>query len=246
MRRKKETHKDKEKAVVVGILTHKGGVGKTFLAKHLIYLLGGLDNKVLGVDYDTQGDLMKWATEYAWDGEDFIEMENFDLLYSPENLNVVEEYLYDYDFIIIDGRPEYRGIGRVLSFLDVLIVPVEGRLSFEGTRDILEILSLISKEIDILVVRNKLSRLSVDLNRKEKKVIEALVNEYGVELHIVSIVYSEAVRMAEMQGKYAWEFPGHIGRGIAVSLGSIANWLNLNYGNGKVYKLAKKLEVENE
>lgn len=235
--------KKRKEGSVIGIISHKGGVGKTFLAKHLIYLLGNLGYRVLGIDYDTQGDLMKWATGYKWQGEKFVEEELYDLMYSPGKIDV-KELKREYDFIVVDGRPDYEGIVKLVSSLDLLIIPVEGRLSVEGARDVLEIISVVpKKDVDILLIRNKLTRQAMDINKREAGIVRALADEYGVTFYIVSIVYTEAVRVAEFEGKNAWEFPGNMGRGIAVALGSIANWISKNYGDAeKVYSLSKMKE----
>jgi len=234
----------KKRGAVIGIISHKGGVGKTFLAKHLICLLGGLGYKVLGIDYDQQGDLMKWATSFEWEGEDFVRMEKYDLLYSPARLDV-NDLKGRYDFIVVDGRPDYEAIVKLASVLDLLIVPVEGRLSIEGAKDILEILSVVPKKrLEVLIVRNKLARQDLDLNRREREIIRTLAEEYDVEVFLVSIVHSEAIRLAEFEGKNVWDFPGRLGIGVCISLGSIANWISREYGDKKkYYKLKKKLEV---
>jgi len=52
---------------VVGVFNFKGGVGKTFIASHLLFYLNKeTDYKIYGLDTDIQADLMKWCSNGKW------------------------------------------------------------------------------------------------------------------------------------------------------------------------------------
>lgn len=237
----KESKKSK-KAVVIGVLGHKGGTGKTFLSKHLVVLLSNMGYGVLGIDYDKQGDLMKWASGYKWNGESELSIDNYDLIYEPKSLDV-SAFLRDYDYIVIDSRPDYEGMGKVLQKIDVAIIPVDGRLSIEGAKDVIEISQYVGNNADILLVRNKLMGRDVALNLREKKVLQSLADEYGVAIHLISIIDSEGVRMAEMNGGNVWEYPGKIGKTVGMALITLSNFLSKQYGKGIELKVNRSTKI---
>jgi len=219
-------------AVVIGILGHKGGTGKTFLSKHLITLLSNLEYKVLGIDFDKQGDLMKWASGYEWNGENFLTVNGYDLLYETNVLDL-SPFINEYDFIVVDSRPDYEGMGKVLQKVDIAIIPVDGRLSMEGAKDVIEISRYVHNNAKVLLVRNKLKGIDRALNLREKKILESLAAEYQISIHLISIIDSEGVRMAEMNGDNAWEYPGRVGKTVGTALISLANFLSNEYGKGR-------------
>lgn len=230
------------KGKVVVVMGHKGGIGKTFITKHIIELLSRLDYKVLGVDYDSQGDLMKWSSRYKWHGEPMLKLNNkLDVVYVRLIRGFsVESYIRKYDYIVVDSRPDYEELVDILNMSNCVILPIEGRLSMEGAKDILEVNKFLGKKVDILLVRNKILGRFVNLNQKERRLLRSLSDGYNVPIHLVSIIDSESVRVAEMDGHNVWEFPGRIGKNVGYALMSIVNFLSLEYGNKRVFRITSK------
>jgi|GEM_PF-5355713 len=221
---------------VISVMNHKGGVGKTFLSLHLVKGLSMLDYKVLGVDYDTQGDLMKWGSRGKWRGEKRLNVDGADFVFSPGDI-----YLEDkYDFVVVDGRPEYSAMPTLFNYSDMLIVPVDGRLSMDGAEDVASVRKEIKKtSIPIVIVRNKMETLR-GLNQKETKILQALADRYQVKIDVLSLPYSPSVRMAEVSFLTLWDIKTKGGATMREYVKMLVNYISNIFGDGRILEPARR------
>ena len=214
---------------VIGIINHKGGVGKTFLATHLALGLGDLMNyKVCAVDYDAQGDLMKWGTGGKWNGEDNVMYHNVIFVYSPGDIAFQE----DFDFVIVDGRPSYDAFPSFFRECNIIIVPVEGRLSVDGATDILRFENELNSKVPVWIIKNKVWQAK-SLSDREKEIVDIMVKTYNIDVFHSDFSNSESVRMAEANLIPIWGLNGHHAKGIKDAMIDILNWISKQFGDGR-------------
>ena len=186
----------------IGIFNFKGGVGKTFLASHILMGLAEMKKKVLGIDVDPQGDLMKWVSGWKWNKEKTLSAVGVDLIWGahPDN----EERGFDipdgYETVIIDGRPSLDTLSFLMDMIDSVIVPVKGRLSFEASMELRAAIEGINPKIKVFIIRNEMLPQRVVASREE---IDWLGSS-GINIFEFGIQRSVRVRQAETEGKAIW------------------------------------------
>jgi len=231
---------------VIGILNHKGGVGKTFLAFHLAAGLGDMMGyKVLAIDYDAQGDLMKWGSGGKWNGEERYDTKNVTYYYSPDRIDIETEQTDLFDFVLIDGRPDYNAMSDFIEKCDALFVPVQGRLSLDGATDVFRIRQFMEKKnVPVWIIRNMMAQVA-QLISGENKLITLLEKTYDVRVGVSCFSYSESVRMAERYLTPIWYLPGNTGNVIKTGLTKMLNWLSDQFGDARKLNATAFKEVYN-
>lgn len=191
--------------MVIGIFNFKGGVGKTFLASHILMCLAEMEKKVLGIDLDPQGDLMKWVTGWIWNREKTFSTRGVDLIWGahPDHEEKGFDIPSGYEYIILDGRPTLDTLSWLLDIIDCVIVPVKGRLSFDASIELGQAIAGVKPNTRIYVIRNEILPQRVIAHREE---IEFLKN-LGIGMFQFGILRSVRVRQAEAEGKAIWEMP---------------------------------------
>jgi MinD-like ATPase involved in chromosome partitioning or flagellar assembly len=219
---------------IIGVMNHKGGVGKTFISVHLAKGLGDMMRyNVLAVDFDVQGDLMKWGSGGKWEGEEQYDDGQVCYLYSPNVIKYTTKHTQEYDFVVIDARPNYDAMSDFLEECDVLFIPLQGRLSFDGAMDVFKIRQFMQKgSVPVWIIRNMMPQAR-DLLPKENKLVALLENTYDVRIGHSCFSYTEAVRMAEAQLTALWYLPGNMAIKIKEEMTGMLNWVSEEYGDGR-------------
>jgi chromosome partitioning protein len=104
---------------VVGMLSRKGGVGKTTLAVHLAVLAQISGRRTLLVDLDTQQSAAEWWRAREADSPQLVETE-------PSNLRVVLEAARTdgVDLVVVDTRPLVEPDAALIAGLaDLILIP---------------------------------------------------------------------------------------------------------------------------
>jgi len=199
----------------VGVFNHRGGVGKTFLSSHIAMRIAIDGHKVLGIDMDEQGDMMRWVGglksdgDWVWQDEKKLTSRGVDLIwgfhpdYEPlegaESLKIPDEY----EYVIIDGRPDARTFVDVVALLDGIIVPVKGRLSMEGARALQKMAKELRPEVRIFLIKNEVLPTRLVFSAEESK----MMDRYELGKFNYGIYQSARVRQAEGQGLALWDLP---------------------------------------
>ena len=191
--------------MIIGIFNFKGGVGKTFLASHILMGLAALEKKVLGIDVDPQGDLMKWLSGWKWSKEKTLSVNGVDLIWGahPDNDEKGFEIPKGYEYIIIDGRPSLENLSYLLDMIDVVIVPVKGKLSFEASMELRQAIEGINPKVKVFIIRNEVLPQRVVASRGEVDWLKST----GMEIFEFGLLRSVRVRQAETEGKAIWDLP---------------------------------------
>jgi chromosome partitioning protein len=107
--------------MIIGVLSQKGGVGKTTIAVNLAatYAKSGL--RTLLVDADPQGSSMQWSE--ARDAEPMFSVIGMAKTTLHKDL---PEIAKDYQVVIIDGAPRVNELGRAAILAsDLVLIPVQ-------------------------------------------------------------------------------------------------------------------------
>jgi chromosome partitioning protein len=119
--------------MIVCLVNNKGGVGKTTIAVNLAYCIGQKQDRVLLIDADPLGCVVKW--------QGFSESRTFDVVHYPEGSlhKDIDRLSKDYSHIVIDTPPGMSSI--VFSSLmtsHLAIVPIDpSALSIWSSRKII-------------------------------------------------------------------------------------------------------------
>lgn len=106
--------------MILGVLSQKGGVGKTTLAVNLAAALSA-DRRVLLVDADPQGSALAWSA--ARDRDPLFPVVG---MAKPTLHRDLPELARDYDVVVIDGAPRVNDLGRAAILAsDLVLIPVQ-------------------------------------------------------------------------------------------------------------------------
>ena len=107
--------------MIVGILSQKGGVGKSTISINLAATLASRRRRVILVDADPQGSAMAWSS--AREAAPLFPVVG---MAKPTLHKDLPEVARDYDHVIIDGAPRVNDLGRAAIIAsDLVVIPVQ-------------------------------------------------------------------------------------------------------------------------
>ncbi len=107
--------------MIIGVLSQKGGVGKTTIAVNLAATFAKSGLRVLLVDADPQGSALQWSA--ARDAEPLFSVVGMPKVTLHRDLPDIAQ---DYQVVIIDGAPRVNELGRAAILAsDHVLIPVQ-------------------------------------------------------------------------------------------------------------------------
>lgn len=107
--------------MIIGVLSQKGGVGKTTIAVNLAATFAKSGARVLLVDADPQGSALQWSA--ARDAETLFSVVGMAKATLHRELPDIAK---DYQMVIIDGAPRVNELGRAAILAsDMVLIPVQ-------------------------------------------------------------------------------------------------------------------------
>jgi chromosome partitioning protein len=107
--------------MILGVLSQKGGVGKTTLAINLAAVFAKSGLRTLLVDADPQGSSLAWSS--ARELEPLFPVVG---MAKPTLHRDLPEIAKDYDMVVLDGAPRVNDLGRsAIMASDLVLVPVQ-------------------------------------------------------------------------------------------------------------------------
>ena len=107
--------------MIVGVLSQKGGVGKTTIAINTAATLALRGQRVLLVDADPQGSSLAWSS--ARDRDPLFPVVG---MAKPSLHRDLPAMAKDYDVVVIDGAPRVNELGRsAILASDTILIPVQ-------------------------------------------------------------------------------------------------------------------------
>ncbi|MCD7111815.1 AAA family ATPase [Rhizobium sp. DKSPLA3] len=107
--------------MIIGVLSQKGGVGKTTIAVNLAATFAKSGLRVLLVDADPQGSALQWSA--ARDAEPLFSVVGMAKATLHKELPDIAK---DYQVVVIDGAPRVNELGRAAILAsDLVLIPVQ-------------------------------------------------------------------------------------------------------------------------
>ena len=107
--------------MIIGVLSQKGGVGKTTLTLNLAAHFAGSGARVLVVDADPQGSALAWSS--ARERPPLFPVIG---MAKPTLHRDLPDVASDYDMVLIDGAPRVNDLGRAAILAsDLVLIPVQ-------------------------------------------------------------------------------------------------------------------------
>lgn len=200
--------------MVIAVYNQRGGVGKTFFSSHLAMLLAFYKRKVCLMDMDGQGNSMKWVGgqnaegAWNWDGEQkTMTARGVDLIWAghPDFYegNVFPEIPQGYEFTIIDCRPELDVLSSVIDLLDLVVIPVKGRFSYDSAADVKYVVDQLrgKNQVKVFILKNEMMPNRMIASREEQAYLEAI----NANIFPFGFLRDGKVRSAELGGVPIWQ-----------------------------------------
>lgn len=107
--------------MIIGVLSQKGGVGKTTIAVNLAAGFAAVGRRVLLVDGDPQGSALAWAS--AREREPLFSVVG---MAEPTLHRDLPSLASGYDVVVIDGAPRANDLARsVVMASEIVLIPVQ-------------------------------------------------------------------------------------------------------------------------
>lgn len=107
--------------MIVGVLSQKGGVGKTTIAVNAAATLALRGRRVLLVDADPQGSSLAWSS--AREADPLFPVVG---MAKPTLHRDLPAIARDYEYVLIDGAPRVNELGRsAIMASDAILIPVQ-------------------------------------------------------------------------------------------------------------------------
>ena len=107
--------------MIIGVLSQKGGVGKSTISINLAAALAMRGGRVLLVDADPQGSAMSWSS--VREIEPLFPVVG---MAKPTLHKDLPELARDFDHVVIDGAPRVNDLGRAAIIAsDIVVIPVQ-------------------------------------------------------------------------------------------------------------------------
>jgi chromosome partitioning protein len=239
---------------LVLVHNHKGGTGKTMIAVHLAEYLASQGQQWCLWDADSQANAMSWVTGHQWQGEDTIQIPTDGGAALTATVNPEDTQAYEH--ILIDTPPSESALEEfaqyyALSPSDLIVCPVNGRLSIDGAIKVAE--EVEPSGCRVVLVPN-LTDPRDGHAREEIKAIEELgaVTELNAEVFRLAIPRNEKyMRDAELQGIPIWNLTYARRTHTAQALEAFCEWIALGAlpaanefgeGKGQGYPVSAKLK----
>ena len=122
--------------MIISLINHKGGVGKTTLAINIAFYITTKKQKILFIDADPQGKVLQWQA--------ICDNNTFDVIHHPKDtLHAdITELAKGYECIVIDAPPSNLDINlSILLTTKLAIIPIEpSPLSIWASEDTLSLI----------------------------------------------------------------------------------------------------------
>ena len=107
--------------MIIGVLSQKGGVGKTTVALNLAAAIATSGSRVLVVDADPQGSALAWSS--AREAEPLFPVVG---MAKPTLHRELPNLAANYHFIVIDGAPRVNDLARsAILASNLVLIPVQ-------------------------------------------------------------------------------------------------------------------------
>ena len=174
----------------IGILSLKGGVGKSTVALTLGSLLSGPKRKVLLWDIDDQGTISRWGKMKRQDLPDIYTE-------TSKKIENMVDNIRGYDLIIFDAPPAMKQEQEsVIKAVDKIIIPISamGMVDIWSTQTFLNFLEKYKKDVRLLITRK-------DKRTKIGQLFRPLLEQLGSPIFKTEISERTVIALTWASGK---------------------------------------------